>query len=226
MQANASVALAAEIGDTLRRIDGTEVELRTPWHRPEPDGDPAADRDPNLQPAGMPDDEPTPGPRPSEGVPANEAGVTEHEVATDEDVARPAETEPAQAAGGGETEEEAAVGRQAAIGREPTVGEDQARGRGTGGRGRHGSRRARGHRDPGRGPGRQRGHEPGRRPGGLRRPLAASRARSPKGASRAGQRPIAALSCPPDTAFRALGGPSCPSIRHPPATPSRWCSSR
>jgi NADH-quinone oxidoreductase subunit E len=28
---NASVALATEIGDTLKRIDGTEVPLRTPW---------------------------------------------------------------------------------------------------------------------------------------------------------------------------------------------------
>ncbi|RPE71089.1 NADH dehydrogenase subunit E [Pacificibacter maritimus] len=30
-QYNASVALAAEIGDTLKRIDGTEVPLLTPW---------------------------------------------------------------------------------------------------------------------------------------------------------------------------------------------------
>ena len=28
---NASVALATEIGDTIKRIDGTEVPLRAPW---------------------------------------------------------------------------------------------------------------------------------------------------------------------------------------------------
>ena len=123
LEHNASVALALAIGDTLHRIDGTEVALRTPWHRPEPDGDPTAGRDPNLQPAGMPDDAPTPGAKPSEDVPVDEASVTEHEVAGDEDAARPKETEPAQAAGGGDTEEEAAVGRQAMVGEEPTVGE-------------------------------------------------------------------------------------------------------
>ncbi len=31
MRANASVALAADLGDTIRRIDGTEVALVTPW---------------------------------------------------------------------------------------------------------------------------------------------------------------------------------------------------
>ena len=126
---NGSVALALAIGDTLHRIDGTEVALRTPWHRPEPDGDPNAGRDPNLQPAGMPDDAPTPGAQPSEGVPVNEAGVTKQEVARDEDAARPKETEPAQAAGGG-GEEEAAVGRQAMVGEEPTVGETKPEGAG------------------------------------------------------------------------------------------------
>ena len=120
---NGSVALALAIDDTLKRIDGTEIELRTPWHRPEPDGDPTAGRDPNLQPAGMPDDDPTPGAEPSEDVPVNEVGVTKQEVARDEDAARPIETEPAQAAGGGDTAREAAVGRQAVVGREPTVGE-------------------------------------------------------------------------------------------------------
>ena len=129
-EANASVMLATSIGDTLKRIDGTEVPLRTPWHRPAPDGAEAAGRDPNLQPGGLPDDEPTPGPRPSEETPVNEAGVTEQEVASDQDAARPAETEPAQAAGGGDTDREAAVGRQAGIGREPTVGETKPEGAG------------------------------------------------------------------------------------------------
>ncbi len=51
---NASVTLAVELGDTVRRIDGTEVPLTTPWHRAEqadPDPETAA-RDPNLGPAG------------------------------------------------------------------------------------------------------------------------------------------------------------------------------
>ena len=127
---NASVALALRLSDTLKRIDGTEAPLSTPWHRPEPDGAVAPERDPNLQPAGMPDDEPTPGAKPSEDVPVGEGGVTKQEVPADEDAARPKETEPAQAAGGGDTEEEAAVGRQAAIGREPTVGETKPEGTG------------------------------------------------------------------------------------------------
>ena len=127
---NGSVALATSIGDTLRRIDGTEVALRTPWHRPEPDGATAPERDPLLQPAGMPADAPTPGARPSEGVPVNEVGTTKQEVATDEDAARPVETEPAQAAGGGDTPREAAVGRQVGVGEEPTVGETKPEGTG------------------------------------------------------------------------------------------------
>ncbi len=51
---NASVSLATDLGDTVRRIDGTEVPLTMPWQRPEQaDADPeVADRDPNLGPAG------------------------------------------------------------------------------------------------------------------------------------------------------------------------------
>ncbi|MEM9795128.1 MAG: NADH-quinone oxidoreductase subunit E [Pseudomonadota bacterium] len=52
--ANASVALARSIGDTVKRIDGTEVPLAAPWGKsnaadPEPD---VAARDPKLPPAG------------------------------------------------------------------------------------------------------------------------------------------------------------------------------
>ena len=52
--ANASVALANAIGDTLKRIDGTEVPLRTPWHEAaQADEDPvAAARDPMMHPDG------------------------------------------------------------------------------------------------------------------------------------------------------------------------------
>ncbi|MEM7644336.1 MAG: NADH-quinone oxidoreductase subunit E [Pseudomonadota bacterium] len=51
---NASVTLATDIGDTLKRIDGTEVPLRAPWQGAEMvDPNPtAAARDPLLPPAG------------------------------------------------------------------------------------------------------------------------------------------------------------------------------
>ena len=51
---SASGTLAHEIGDTVKRIDGTEVPLRTPWQRAETaDPDPqAAGRDPMLGPSG------------------------------------------------------------------------------------------------------------------------------------------------------------------------------
>ncbi|MEM7488738.1 MAG: NADH-quinone oxidoreductase subunit NuoE [Pseudomonadota bacterium] len=51
---NASVTLATEIGDTLKRIDGTEIPLSAPWQGPDgADPDPtAAARDPLLPPAG------------------------------------------------------------------------------------------------------------------------------------------------------------------------------
>ncbi|MCK0168976.1 NADH-quinone oxidoreductase subunit E [Jannaschia sp. S6380] len=51
---NASVALAVSIGDTVKRIDGTEVPLTHPWHRAEqadPNPETAA-RDPMLGPSG------------------------------------------------------------------------------------------------------------------------------------------------------------------------------
>ena len=51
---NGSVALATALGDTVRRIDGTEVPLRTPWHAAaQADEDPvAASRDPLMHPDG------------------------------------------------------------------------------------------------------------------------------------------------------------------------------
>jgi NADH-quinone oxidoreductase subunit E len=57
-QYNASVQLAVDIGDTLKRIDGTEVPLTAPWQRGDEslagsDGAaPAPVRDDNLGPAG------------------------------------------------------------------------------------------------------------------------------------------------------------------------------
>ncbi len=51
---NASVTLATDIGDTLKRIDGTEVPLRAPWQGADAaDADATkAKRDPHLPPAG------------------------------------------------------------------------------------------------------------------------------------------------------------------------------
>ncbi|WP_371157748.1 NADH-quinone oxidoreductase subunit E [Jannaschia sp. 2305UL9-9] len=51
---NASVTLATSIRDTIKRIDGTEVPLRTPWQQAEQaDEDPeVAARDPMMPPAG------------------------------------------------------------------------------------------------------------------------------------------------------------------------------
>ncbi|QUS35520.1 NADH-quinone oxidoreductase subunit NuoE [Falsirhodobacter algicola] len=46
---NAAVQRAVEIGDTIKRIDGTEVALRTPWQR-QPEVDEAPDA-PHPQPA-------------------------------------------------------------------------------------------------------------------------------------------------------------------------------
>ncbi|WP_308917545.1 NADH-quinone oxidoreductase subunit NuoE [Jannaschia sp. LMIT008] len=53
-EANASIALATALGDTVKRIDGTEVPLRTPWHGPA-DADPdteVASRDQMMHPDG------------------------------------------------------------------------------------------------------------------------------------------------------------------------------
>ncbi|ETX29474.1 NADH-quinone oxidoreductase subunit NuoE [Roseivivax isoporae] len=62
---NASVALATRIGDTVRRIDGTEVPLRTPWQ------DRSHERG---------DAEPSRGPELSGDHPADETGVDKREA--------------------------------------------------------------------------------------------------------------------------------------------------
>ncbi|APZ54900.1 NADH-quinone oxidoreductase subunit E [Salipiger abyssi] len=63
---NASVTLATDIGDTVKRIDGTEVPLRTPWRdRSHESGDAA----------------PTPhAPKLSGGAPADETGIDKREA--------------------------------------------------------------------------------------------------------------------------------------------------
>jgi NADH-quinone oxidoreductase subunit E len=63
---NASVQAAVDLGDTIRRIDGTEAPLVTPWLD---------------QPAGPgPDTPPAPDPRPAAGAPVDATGVTEQEA--------------------------------------------------------------------------------------------------------------------------------------------------
>jgi NADH-quinone oxidoreductase subunit E len=62
---NASVGRAVEMGDTIKRIDGTEVPLLTPWIRPEgaaKDADKAAE------------------PKPAAGKPASPEGITKQEA--------------------------------------------------------------------------------------------------------------------------------------------------
>ncbi|MBM9594110.1 NADH-quinone oxidoreductase subunit NuoE [Roseitranquillus sediminis] len=127
VEANASVALAAEIGDTLKRIDGTEVELRTPWREHVPSEQPGPERGDHLQPSGMPEDEPTPGPQPSAGVPADETGVTKQEAQASE-AGHPAAAAPAQAATA-ESARDAATGHSRAFEPEPTVAETAPGGR-------------------------------------------------------------------------------------------------
>jgi NADH-quinone oxidoreductase subunit E len=66
---NASVALAAEIGDTVKRIDGTEVPLRTPWHRSETSYDELAETSQHAR-----------SPHPSENAPADDTGIDRREA--------------------------------------------------------------------------------------------------------------------------------------------------
>lgn len=66
---NASVALALSLGDTIKRIDGTEVPILTPWLD---SGKPAK---PKSTRKGV-----APEPKPSAGQPVDETGVTEQEA--------------------------------------------------------------------------------------------------------------------------------------------------
>jgi NADH-quinone oxidoreductase subunit E len=125
---NGSVALATAIGDTLKRIDGTEVPLRTPWRKPEADGAEAPERDTNLQPGGLPSDDPTPGPKPAADEAPDDTGITKQAAAVEPSPAKPEEGAVAEAADGGETDPR--VGRQVGVGKEPTVGETKPEGAG------------------------------------------------------------------------------------------------
>ncbi|MCP1167509.1 NADH-quinone oxidoreductase subunit NuoE [Limimaricola litoreus] len=63
---NASVALAVKLGDTIKRIDGTEEPLRTPWQRQD-DHEVETPLDPKE-------------PEPAHDRPADASGVTEQEA--------------------------------------------------------------------------------------------------------------------------------------------------
>ena len=84
-EANASVTLSQELGDTLKRIDGTEDPLRTPWN---PVMDSAAKVPPPVNDDLMPptggNDEPTPGPQPGKDSPVSDEAMTKQEADADE----------------------------------------------------------------------------------------------------------------------------------------------
>ena len=123
MEANASVALALQIGDTIKRIDGSEVPLRTPWRRA--DEQVPGERQEAAGPSMKPGPEPTPGPRPAEGKPADETGVTEQE-SQGREKGHPKPNEPAAAAAG-EGVKEAATGHDPATGGDRSPEDDLTR---------------------------------------------------------------------------------------------------
>ena len=93
---NASVALARDIGETVKRIDGTEVPILTKWLR-----NPQAASDDQTGRDTAPEEEP----RPSEGAPVDATGVTEQEAQA-ASAARPvSDREPAGVRGIEQTEQ-------------------------------------------------------------------------------------------------------------------------
>lgn len=66
---NGSVALAVALGDTIKRIDGTEVPVLTPWLGKSQPAKPTTTRK-----------GPAPQPKPSAGQPVDETGMTEQEA--------------------------------------------------------------------------------------------------------------------------------------------------
>ena len=87
---NASVELATEMGDTLKRIDGTEVPLLSPWrdrganHQP---ADPAVELNETPQEVGAKANKP----QPAKNIPVDETGVSKRQ-AQEKPKGKPAET--------------------------------------------------------------------------------------------------------------------------------------
>lgn len=75
---NASATLAVNLRDTVKRIDGTEVPVLTPWKRPE-------------EASGETEHDPTPG----EGRPADKTGITVQEAPATSAARPPSKREPA-----------------------------------------------------------------------------------------------------------------------------------
>ncbi len=118
---NASVALALEIGDTLKRIDGTEVPLRTPWNPAMESGArvPPPVNDDLMPPTGA-SDTPTPGAQPSRDRPVSGSGVLKQETDAGSK-GRPSEGE---VAGSEATDQSTPMGdRDAAAGSSSTKGQ-------------------------------------------------------------------------------------------------------
>ncbi|MHA6325602.1 NADH-quinone oxidoreductase subunit E [Roseivivax sp. CAU 1753] len=105
---NASVDLAVTIGDTIKRIDGTEVPLEAPWHDfSDEDGSAKPDR----------------GTKKAEGQPVDSTGIDKRE-ATAESTARPETSAPAKAAESASRAPAEATGSDVPEGGAPaTVGE-------------------------------------------------------------------------------------------------------
>jgi NADH-quinone oxidoreductase subunit E len=89
---NASAQFAVDIGDTVKRIDGTEVPLTTPWRGPG-DADKAPDvaaRDDLMPPEGPDGDQGVTGDDRTKGASSDMSGELRGEARGDEAVAKPA----------------------------------------------------------------------------------------------------------------------------------------
>jgi len=76
-QYNASVARATELGDTIKRIDGTEVPLLAPWRDKGAMHKPA---DPAVKVRKTPAEIKADAPKPGKGAKADKTGITEEEA--------------------------------------------------------------------------------------------------------------------------------------------------
>lgn len=84
---NASATLARDLGETVKRIDGTEVPVLTKWlRRPQPEA--ASDDQTGVDTA------PEIEPRPADGAPADATGVTEQEARASSAGRPPSDREP------------------------------------------------------------------------------------------------------------------------------------
>ena len=77
LQYNASAALATEIGDTVKRIDGTEVPLLAPWNDKGAMHKPA---DPAVKVRKTPAEIKAAGPKPGKGAKADKTGISKEEA--------------------------------------------------------------------------------------------------------------------------------------------------